>query len=208
MLSRLAIRLTDLTARVVPSAFAIARGRYESRVGTPQRNAIASGELEMIRPWNSRFPQTSIVRLEYTRGWDLDPEVQFFADGETGLRAYRLHAFEGDQRMILNVEHRFFLGRELFHVLSPGAAVFFDAIVFLADDVFAISTEVGNRFEIRTLQNMRITYVPVQEIWCFDKFIAKTSSSTSGSPSVIHAESGYGIIIVIVERNIFSKSDN
>ena len=94
-----------------------------------------TGELEMIRPWNSRFPQTSIVRLEYTRGWDLDPEVQFFADGETGLRAYRLHAFEGDQRLILNVEHRFFLGRELFHVFSPGAAVFFDAGNALPGDV-------------------------------------------------------------------------
>ncbi|HEY0591308.1 MAG TPA: hypothetical protein VGF40_06050, partial [Thermoanaerobaculia bacterium] len=48
-------------------------------------------------------------------------------DGETGLRGYRLHAFEGDRVAILNLEHRIFLGRELWHVLSPGAAAFVDA---------------------------------------------------------------------------------
>jgi hypothetical protein len=65
--------------------------------------------------------------VEVVRGWDLDPDLQFFADGETGLRAYRLFAYEGNRRILFNLEHRVFLGTELFQILAPGAAVFFDA---------------------------------------------------------------------------------
>lgn len=65
--------------------------------------------------------------MHYDRGWDLDRDRQLFADGENGLRGYRLHAFEGDQRIIVNAEHRVFLGREIFNLFSPGIVGFIDA---------------------------------------------------------------------------------
>jgi hypothetical protein len=53
--------------------------------------------------------------------------VQFFADGENGLRAYPDFAFEGRRRVIVNAEQRVFLGRELLSLFGPGIAVFADS---------------------------------------------------------------------------------
>jgi hypothetical protein len=64
-------------------------------------------------------------------GWDvahdLDPENQLLLGGDTGLRGYPLRYLRGDQRVLFTVEQRFFSGRELFHLVHLGAAVFFDA---------------------------------------------------------------------------------
>ena len=62
----------------------------------------------------------------FDRGWNLDRDVQFFADGQNGLRGYRLYAFEGDKRVVWNAEQRLFMGREFLQLFSPGAAIFFD----------------------------------------------------------------------------------
>lgn len=90
------------------------------------RNAILSGSLTYVRKLDTRMLQTFLSRLQYDQGWNLDRDVQFFADGGTGLRGYRLHAFEGNKRIIWNAEHRLFSGREFFQLISPGAVVFFD----------------------------------------------------------------------------------
>jgi outer membrane translocation and assembly module TamA len=75
----------------------------------------------------ARYRHTAIAHARVDWGSELDRDRQFFADGASGLRGYRLHAFEGDRVAILNLEHRLFLGRELWHVLTPGAAAFVDA---------------------------------------------------------------------------------
>lgn len=98
--------------------------RWESE---GSRNGILSGEILSVWRFRSRLRQTLVSRLRFDRGWNLDPDLQFFADGETGLRAYRLYAFQGDERILWNVEHRVFSGREILQLVSPGAAVFFDA---------------------------------------------------------------------------------
>lgn len=108
-------------------AFALGRLSAQSRFGYENRNAIVHAEGWLIRPRASRHPQTSVAHARVDWGSELDRDRQFFADGETGLRGYRLHAFEGDRVAIVNLEHRVFLGRELWHVLSPGAAAFVDA---------------------------------------------------------------------------------
>ncbi len=81
------------------------------------------------------------------RGWDLDPDVQFFADGSNAVRGYRLREYEGDRTAVLNVEHRVFSGRELFRMVSPGAAVFFDAGLAASSDrgirAAALKSDVG-----------------------------------------------------------------
>lgn len=109
------------------ATFLLANTRFETRLASDtNRNAIAGADVHFVRKFATAHPQTFVSRLHADRGWDLDRDVQFFADGDTGLRAYRLHAFAGDKSLILNFEHRMFLGREVWQVVSPGVAVFVD----------------------------------------------------------------------------------
>ncbi|MGH9369318.1 MAG: hypothetical protein ACRD3M_16795, partial [Thermoanaerobaculia bacterium] len=43
-----------------------------------------------------------------------------------GLRGYRLYAFEGDRRVVVNLEHCVFGGFEVLQLFSLGAALFVD----------------------------------------------------------------------------------
>lgn len=109
------------------NAFVLADTRYETRIGgATNRNAIAGADIRFVRRIGGVHPQAFASRLHLDRGWDLDRDVQFFADGDTGLRGYRLYAFEGDKTMIVNLEHRVFLGRELWQAIQPGVAIFVD----------------------------------------------------------------------------------
>ena len=67
------------------------------------------------------------VIRELVRSMLSDGEVQVEADGANGLRAYELHAFAGDRRIVLNLEDRFRFTSELLHLFVLGAAVFVDA---------------------------------------------------------------------------------
>ncbi len=107
-------------------AFALGHASAESRFGSANRNTILHGEGWLVLPRPTAHPQTTVAHAKLDYGSELDRDRQFFADGETGLRGYRRHAFEGDRIAILNLEHRVFLGRELWHVVSPGAAAFVD----------------------------------------------------------------------------------
>jgi hypothetical protein len=90
-------------------------------------HSLAEAELEAY--WKPpRLPdQTFAGRLLFSWGRRLDREVQLAADGATGLRGYRLHAFTGDRRLIANLEDRIRLTPELLHLFQVGAAVFVDA---------------------------------------------------------------------------------
>ena len=77
--------------------------------------------------FSTRYPMTLVSRLRADLGSHLDRDVQFFADGQNGLRAYPNFAFEGRRRVLLNIEQRMFLGRELWQVVEPGAAIFLDS---------------------------------------------------------------------------------
>ncbi len=101
---------------------------WQSRIGAENRNAILGGEIRLIRKYEGlEHPQTTIARVAVRDGSDLDADLQFFADGATGLRGYRLHSFEGDSSIVINLEHRLFLGKEVWQFLSPGVAFFIDA---------------------------------------------------------------------------------
>lgn len=113
--------------RLGPAAFALAAAQYGTRIERGPRNEILSTSVVFVRPFDVRPLQTFVARLRFTRGWNLDRDVQFAADGETGLRGYRLHSFTGDRSMVVNVEQRVFSTREILQLVAPGAAVFFDA---------------------------------------------------------------------------------
>jgi hypothetical protein len=91
------------------------------------RNTIISLDGRSIFRIDSRFPQSFVTRARVDAGSQLDRDVQFVADAQSGLRAYPDFAFEGSRRVILNAEHRVFLGRELLQLFAPGAAVFVDS---------------------------------------------------------------------------------
>jgi hypothetical protein len=91
------------------------------------RNAIVSSDTRFVDRWSSSLPQTSVARFRVDYGSDVDRDVQFFADGQNGLRAYPNFAFSGTRRVVFNAEHRIFLGREWLQLFEPGAAVFLDS---------------------------------------------------------------------------------
>jgi hypothetical protein len=119
----------------------------DSRVGATSGNTIAAGSLRFVHRFHTKLTQTLVSRLEMRRGWDLDPDVQFFADGSSAVRGYRLREYEGDRAAVLNVEHRVFSGLELFRMVAPGAAVFFDAGIAASSDkgirAAAVKRDVG-----------------------------------------------------------------
>ncbi|HSS44805.1 MAG TPA: POTRA domain-containing protein [Thermoanaerobaculia bacterium] len=112
--------------RLGPESFLTVSLDYETRWQGRAENEILSVGLLYVHKFDARMPQTLVSRLMIDRGWRLDGERQFFADGSTGLRGYHLHAFEGDRRLIWNVEQRIFSGKEILQLVSPGLAVFFD----------------------------------------------------------------------------------
>ncbi|HEY3171426.1 MAG TPA: POTRA domain-containing protein [Thermoanaerobaculia bacterium] len=90
-------------------------------------NTLAEGQLLAVWRLADRLAQTLVGRALLSWGNRLDREVQLEADGGDGLRAYRLHAFAGDRRLILNLEDRVRLTPELLHLFVLGAAAFVDA---------------------------------------------------------------------------------
>ncbi|MEO8188920.1 MAG: hypothetical protein ABI682_01155 [Acidobacteriota bacterium] len=112
--------------RVSDESFLTARLAYETRWDGAPANEIVSGSVFFAHKFRGAPLETFVSRLVVDRGWNLDRDVQFFADGQNGLRGYRLYAFEGDKRIVWNAEQRFFVGREFLQLFSPGAAIFFD----------------------------------------------------------------------------------
>jgi hypothetical protein len=114
--------------RAGASGFVQARVAWDSRVGASQlQNSLLAASVLYVRRFQTALLQTFVAQIATLHGWNLDEDVQIFADARAGLRAYHLRAFEGDTRIILNLEHRIFSGKQLFGLISPGVAVFFDA---------------------------------------------------------------------------------
>ena len=68
-----------------------------------------------------------VASLSGDAAQDLDDEDQLLLGGDSGLRGYPLRFQTGDRRALFTVEQRFFSDREIFHLATVGAAVFFDA---------------------------------------------------------------------------------
>jgi hypothetical protein len=113
---------------VLSRGFLIGSLTAETRArGGSLENTLVEGELVGVWRPSDRSIQTVVGRALVTVGNRLDREVQVEADGANGLRAYRLHAFAGDRRVVFNLEDRVRLTSELLHLLVVGAAAFVDA---------------------------------------------------------------------------------
>jgi len=113
---------------VLPRGFLVGSLRAATRIrGGSFENTLAEGELLAVWRLSERSAQTLVGRTLLSWGDRLDKEIQLEADGANGLRAYRLHAFAGDRRLIVNLEDRVRLTPELLHLIVLGAAAFVDA---------------------------------------------------------------------------------
>ncbi|MCU1347919.1 MAG: hypothetical protein JWO56_949, partial [Acidobacteria bacterium] len=91
------------------------------------RNSILSFDARGVTRFHTRHPQAFVTRVRLDLGSQLDRDLQFYADGQNGLRAYPDWAFEGSRRWLVNGEYRLFLGRELFQLFAPSVAAFADS---------------------------------------------------------------------------------
>lgn len=153
------------------SGFIIPQLSVESRLEGGLRNAIASARITFVRRSSSEHPATLVGRIAVENGWRLDRDVQFIADGLSGLRGYRLHSFAGSRSMVLNLEQRLYLGRELLQLYSPGIVAFIDAGNATSDDVrhlVHLKTDAGLGIRLglpRTPKNlMRLDFA-----WAFNR---------------------------------------
>ena len=110
-----------------PSGFILPSASIQSRFDGGVRNAIVRGSIYGVKRTGDTHPSTFVGRIAINNGWRLDGEDQFFADGATGLRGYRTHAFSGSRSIVINAEQRLYLGRELLQLYSPGIVAFADA---------------------------------------------------------------------------------
>jgi hypothetical protein len=114
-------------ARLGDDGFVLPTIAFSSRVASGgMQNAIGSANLFYVRRSEGRYQRTLVGRAAVNSGWRLDPELQFFADGLTGLRGYRAHMFEGTRSLVVNLEERIYLGREIGQLASPGIVAFID----------------------------------------------------------------------------------
>jgi Surface antigen variable number repeat/Omp85 superfamily domain len=100
--------------------------RTRALPGGSLEHSIVEGTLLAVWRPVENVPQTVVARAQLSLGDDLDRDVQLTADGANGLRGYRLHAFTGNRRLLVNVEDRIRLTRELVHLFEIGAAAFVD----------------------------------------------------------------------------------
>ncbi len=108
---------------LLPHGFSLATVSAETRYENGPQNAIVNLDLRAIL----QIPDgTLVARIGVVSGWRLDPEFQIYLDGETGVRAYRLHAVSATGHLVGNFELRKVYFRDLLHLVSIGAAVFFD----------------------------------------------------------------------------------
>jgi len=91
------------------------------------RNTILSFDARSVTRFLTTYPQAFVSRVRVDLGWQLDRDLQFLADGQSGLRAYPDFAFEGRRRILVNAEHRIFLGREILQIFGPSIAFFVDS---------------------------------------------------------------------------------
>jgi hypothetical protein len=113
--------------RVNAGGFVLPAFGVSSRFDGGPAHTVASSSLLFVRRAETHYPRTLVGRVAVTSGWRVDHDVQFFADGLTGLRGYRAHSFAGNHAIVLNLEERLYLGREILQLASPGVVAFVDA---------------------------------------------------------------------------------
>jgi len=98
------------------------KGRYVAGVG---QNVVTGFDMTHYYLWPPR--QTLVVHLGQDWGHNLDGDFQYLLGGDTGLRGYDARRFDGNKRLLANLEHRTYFVYDWLHLVSIGLAGFADA---------------------------------------------------------------------------------
>ena len=116
------------------SSFLRGELRANSRANSDTiENSILSAELKWYDVLGTLFvgdhflgKHTLAANLSFDYANDLDKDKQFNAGGNNALRGYEARTFNGDKRLVINLEDRFHLWDNVFNLINIGGAFFFD----------------------------------------------------------------------------------
>lgn len=96
--------------------------------------------------WKTETPgqQTLVAHAEGVTGRYLDRDSWVSLGGNSGLRGYKNDSFVGGKAVLFNVEDRFFLPGEYFHLMRLGGVVFFDSGTVIPE---------GHKFALRRFKS-------------------------------------------------------
>ena len=97
-----------------------------ARTGSEDLDSLEAGSRLRFY-WRNFGEHLFFAELQADLVDNLDPERQLLIGGDSGLRGYPLRFEEGNRRLLVTLEQRFFTGWEAFQLAEVGAAVFFDA---------------------------------------------------------------------------------
>ncbi len=97
-------------------------GRFLSGVG---RNVVSG--LDLRHYYLGFHRQTLVFHADHSWGHNLDGDQQFLLGGESGLRGYDSRRFDGNKRLLLNVEDRAYIVFDWLHLISVAFSAFSDA---------------------------------------------------------------------------------
>ena len=109
-----------------PGHFSLVSAKYRSRISNDTTdNLLATLDVQYFNRLSVN--NTLASHLSYDHGYRLDPEDQLLLGEDTGLRGYAIGQFSGARRLLFNLEDRLFLAEDVLHLMSFGAAAFFDS---------------------------------------------------------------------------------
>ena len=92
--------------------------------GRIENGSVAAGLRYYVRTFGNGL---LVVKATGDVAEKLDFENQLLLGGDNGLRGYPLRYQAGDRRFLVSLEQRFYGSHEYFHLVTLGAAAFFDA---------------------------------------------------------------------------------
>lgn len=113
---------------LMPGRFFLAQVGAKGRAlnGKPD-NTLVFANFNLFWKSERPFAQTLVGHAEVNKGRALDGENQILLGGNNGLRGYKNFSFTGSESVLVNLEDRFFIPGEHFHLVRFGGAVFFDS---------------------------------------------------------------------------------
>jgi hemolysin activation/secretion protein len=155
--------------------FGTARVEVDIRRGARDENQTGRIEAEATGYFRLSGPlphALGVAHVHWINGWRLQPQERLLLGGDTGLRGYDAHAFDGQKRFLMNLEYRTAWEREWFHLVQLGAAAFLDTGIARDHDVlhpsnWKTSAGIGLRFGIPRAARNNVLRLDVS--WPFAK---------------------------------------
>jgi hypothetical protein len=145
------------------SLFLNTHADYTTRLSSEPRESVFNGRIKLAR--KNLLYQTLAARLSTVFEFGREGESQVILDGENGMRGYSPYAFNGEKRIILNIESRTIFNGGLLEKLNSlvviGSVIFLDLGYIWSGNELVLSQPkrsigAGLRFSIPRLSGSRI----------------------------------------------------